>query len=175
MRNAVLIYLFLFSTTLSAGFYKWVDSDGVVHYTDHPVEQAEELRLPGAGDHPGASDSESTKEPGESSQETQQTGEYTQFEVLEPEQNQTLRNDEREVRIGMLLQPALQEGHRINLSVDGILLKDHNISTQLILSDVPRGSHSLQATIIDEEGQPLISTPVVNFHMRKAVAPKAEP
>ena len=44
MRIPVLISFFLFSATSSAGFYKWVDNDGVVHYTDHPVEQAKELR-----------------------------------------------------------------------------------------------------------------------------------
>ena len=93
---------------------------------------------------------------------------------MAPEQNQTLRSDVGEVHVSMLLEPALQEGHRINLSVDGIPLEAPDISTQLILRDVTRGSHAIQASIVDGEGTTVISTPVVNFHMRKAALPKAE-
>lgn len=174
MRVPVLVTLALFSASLSAGFYKWVDSDGVAHYSDHPVEQAEELRIPGAGDRPGDSVTENNQETVQAGQEPQQTDGYTQFEILDPEQNQTLRNDEGEVRVSMLLQPALQEGHKISLTVNGTPLETLNISTQLILREVPRGSHTLQATIVDVEGTPLISTPVVNFQMRKAALPKSE-
>ena len=74
-----------------------------------------------------------------------------------------------------LAQLQRQEGHKISLSVNGTPLKETNISTQLILREVPRGSHTLQATIVDGEMKPLISTPVVNFHMRKAALPKTEP
>ncbi len=175
MRIPLFISFFLFSALVSAGLYKWVDSDGMVHYSDRPVEHAEELGFPETGAPPGAPDSESTQESGGTVQEIQQTGEYTQFELLEPEQNQTLRNDEGKVLVGMLLQPGLLEGHKISVSVDGTPLKHQHVSTQLVLRDVPRGTHSLQATVIDEQGQPLISTPAVSFHMRKAPIVKADP
>jgi hypothetical protein len=161
-----------------------MDADGNVHYSDRPVEeQAEEIKIRNASipsdqedeeDSSGSGESKEAKgvvKAAESAEGVTPESEYTELQILEPEENQTIRNDEGEVRVGILLDPALRDGHKMVLKVNGAPLANNPGSTHLMLNNVPRGSHTLDASIVNEEGETLISAPPVHFHMRKAGLP----
>jgi len=183
MRIPILITVFLFSTSALAGFYKWTDADGKVHYSDRPVEdKAEQMHIPGTDIRPEPEDDEESDDAkdakaGEKGKDPKEErtpeGQYSEFQILEPEQNQTIRSDEGEVRVAMLLIPGKLEGHEIVVKVDGTPLSNNPGSTQLILNQVQRGSHTLDASIVNEKGETVISAPTVHFHMRKAALPTA--
>ncbi|MCF6281122.1 MAG: DUF4124 domain-containing protein [Candidatus Polarisedimenticolaceae bacterium] len=44
-RFFVIVLLTLFSGVLCSAVYRWTDADGKVHFTDRPVENAEQMRL----------------------------------------------------------------------------------------------------------------------------------
>lgn len=131
----------------------------------------EELTIPVTGrdesteETPPDPESPASADPGDTDIPT--TG-YSSFQLAEPEANQTVRSDTGEVKIAIFLEPALEEGHEIQLVVDGRPLEGKFTSTQLLLSDLGRGSHTLQAKIVDGEGETVASTQVLNFHVRKA-------
>ena len=51
MRQLILSLL-LVSPIAVGGVYKWVDENGEVHYSDKPVENAKQMRVPGAASKP---------------------------------------------------------------------------------------------------------------------------
>ena len=165
------LVLILFCTSVAAGVYRWQDENGNIHYSDRPIVGAEELSISGIKsgrvDTDLASDDAGTA--AQASPLTEQpTDGYVEFILVEPEQNKTVRNDAGDIPVGVLVQPALREGHEILIVLDGISLEKRVISPQFTLSGLSRGTHTLQARITDAGGETIASTEVVNFHVRKA-------
>jgi hypothetical protein len=158
MRKAVLLLCLFASLPLFArDIYKWTNEEGVVIYSDTYREGAERIRV---------SDS---KSPSSGYPDTGgQSGEYTTFEIVQPENDATIRNDEGTVAVGLALSPNLAEGHSIKIIVDGSELKNAMQGTQFSLSNLNRGTHSLQTKVVDADGKVLISSNLVNFHLRQA-------
>ncbi len=173
MRKLLIVVGLLLTLTAAAGVYKWTDANGKVHYSDRPVEQGELLRLPG-GQAPSQGGAAATAgdQPADGQEPPETAGEdgYRLFSFASPEDNQTFRNDAGEVQIGLLLDPSLRNGHQLRLVVDGTPVKGQFASTQLMLRDVTRGTHSLRAEIIDADGVLMGATPEIRFHMRRAAA-----
>ncbi len=146
-----------------------------MHYSDRPLDQAEKLRVPGLpADNlptPPKGAASSAEDADETNGENQTVKGYSQFEMMEPEDGITIRSDEGEVEVGILLQPPLQTGHKIHLFVDASPVENKFTSTQLKLRKVSRGTHQLVARVIDEQGETHATSPVVNFHMRRAPRP----
>ena len=146
MQIILFLCLALIAGSAACGVYKWVDEEGVVHYTDRDKEHSQELRIPGH-DTPAESPA------------------YSLFEFVTPEDDQVFPEGTTEVPVGILLKPALREGHRIRLSLDGNPISEAITSTQVTLQRVEPGSHSLVASILAPDGTVLMSTPPVNFHL----------
>ena len=161
----------------NAGLYKWVDEAGNVNYSDRPVEQAEDLSIPGLVSPASTENAETdpVTEDATTEQVEQSPGSYRLFKILVPEENQTFRSDQGEVSISLLLEPTLDAGHQFQLTLDGNPIQGRFTSTQLLIRQVTRGTHGLQVSIVDSEGTTVASSNSVNFHMRRASArPKFE-
>jgi hypothetical protein len=166
--------LLLCSMGVQAGVYKWVDAEGRVHFSDRPVENAQEmLRYEKDVSHQAPNEKGSPAEEKESAG-NETTGSYTTFELVQPENNQTFRTDEGTVPVGMLLQPGLQKGHEIQIIIDGNPIQGHTTTTQLMLEQVSRGTHQLHALVVDAEGKNQISSQKVTFHVRQGAKEKSD-
>jgi hypothetical protein len=168
MRLLVLTLLFVFSGALPAGVYKWIDSDGRVHYTDQPAEGAEPVVVPGsAADEGNAPTQVEGREP--------DLGPYRVFEVVSPEANATIRDPQGAVPVGLVIEPPKIAGHRLLIELDGQLLSEELSGAQLRLQGLGFGSHVLRAVMYDELDVPVASTPSVDFHLRKPLPESALP
>lgn len=151
----------------AAGVYKWVDEQGVVHYSDKPHQGAEKMQLPKT---PAASPPP-RRPVGFSRDDDDDSGEiggaYSAFSIAQPDNNQTIRSNEGLINISFFIQPGLQSGHKIRIFVDGRPLKDELSSPNFALRGISRGTHSLRAEIINEEGDLMAKTDPVTFHLRK--------
>jgi hypothetical protein len=153
MTLRLLPLLLVVALPLQAGAYKWYSADGSVHYSDTPHKGAVEITL--------------VKEaPVE--QQDQGEGNYSQFEIELPTNEQTLRDAKGEVAVTIIMTPALQEGDVIRYFIDGKALGDDFKSTRITLKNIVIGSHGLKAQIIDSNGNTVKMTPSVRFHMRQA-------
>ena len=87
--------------------------------------------------------------------------------------------DQLEVTVKLALTPALQPGHKIELLFDGEAVDQSTGNANFILRDLERGSHSIQARVLDNSGRAIGSSNTVNIHVKRNItrgplaAPKA--
>jgi len=150
--------------------YRWVDEDGVVHFSDRPEEGAERVELQDAQTFsappvkPRASRSSSTTTAG-----TDEAGfRYEEFEFVNPGQEEVLWNIEGQLDVSMRLQPRLQSGHQVSLYLDDQPVEGMRRNRlQVNLTDVSRGLHVLRAEIRDVTGLVLIKAQPRTFSVQQ--------
>ena len=74
--------------------------------------------------------------------------------IVQPQAGGAVRNDDGRVPVFIALEPGLQRGHRVTLTIDGRPLSSTFDDLSIELSGVQRGSHELQAAISDATGTP---------------------
>ncbi|MDX1518450.1 MAG: DUF4124 domain-containing protein [Woeseiaceae bacterium] len=162
--------ILLFASLLATGVvfaeaYRWVDEDGVVHYSDRPAEGAEEIVLPKANT--TAVRRYQRDEPAQQPQQPQnQPVRYQDLSISYPAPEETLWNIEGQLTVQIQVTPALQPGHRMRLYFDG---EGQDISsTSVQLEEVWRGEHNLQVEILNETGMPLIRSNPLRFYVQQS-------
>jgi hypothetical protein len=171
MRTTLLLLALLAGPALaSQTVWKWVDESGVTHYSDRPVPGATKMEIAGGN---RADSGSSTYSQSSSSAATQPANAgplYTDFEIWKPGDTETIPNTGGAVDVEIRLQPALQSGHDLYLYMDGRLLEDlPNDTTSFSLTEVPRGQHTLRATI-QANGKQLQESPLIRFIVRQESA-----
>jgi hypothetical protein len=168
MRTALLLALILATPVLAdQTVWKWVDAQGVTHYSDRPVPGAErvELRVGTTGtvaSPPSASSSSSAPKRDKAGPA------YRNFEIWKPSNDEVFFNVAGKVDVNVRVEPSLQSDHTLSLYLDGRLVEGFPPNTQQFsLSDVFRGSHGVVAVITDARGERLAETPSVIFHVRQ--------
>lgn len=151
------------ASAFAATVYKWVDENGVVHYSDQPHPNAQKLDVASAQTY----DSGGTRPTPSSSvtpSNAQPVGPYRVCAIARPENDEVFLNTDT-VSAQVRLEPSLRNGDRLTLSMDGKTVQN-GASTSATLK-VERGSHSLAATVTDPSGALVCSTPNVTFHVRQ--------
>lgn len=144
--------------------WKWTDDEGVVHYSDVPVDGAEQVHLSEYSKKTGARISNSTEL--SRREEPPEEFEYETLAISSPTAEQTLWNIEGSLPVSISLSPNLLRGHRIRVTFDG---NAQDISgTSLTLSDVYRGVHNLQAEVIDASGRVITRSDPVRFYVQQS-------
>jgi len=170
LMRPLLLPLCFFCAAPLAQVYKSIGPDGRVVYGDRPVEDATRL------DVPLTRPSSGPEAPSAVNASGALLGPYDAFEIASPEDNVTVRSDDREVPVSLLLSPPLQQGHQLQLQVNGVDIQGGpGTDTQLRLSGLPLGSHRLQAQVVDDSGAVVARTAVVNVHIRNPLPEGALP
>ena len=170
-KQTLLLSLVLHSTAASAAIYRWVDADGRVHFSDRRVQGAEAVRVPRPPASAKATEQSGSPATGVKSADAPQLGPYTAFEIVSPVENEVLTQETAAVPVSLLINPPLQEGHRLDIKLDGVAAPVTNASTQFNLSGVTLGSHRIQAEIVGADGSLVSRTTLHNFHLRKPALP----
>ncbi len=161
MRTWVLLsLLFCVSGSAAAQAWTWTDENGQVHYSDRPVPGARQVELGSAqsAPMPGAQPSAPTAD----ASATQQTQPYRALVITRPDHEETLWNTGGTLSVEVELDPpSLLPGHQIEISLDGERQNVHQRATRFELSEVWRGTHTLQALVLDEDGRALISSDAI--------------
>ena len=162
---------FIFSCLLAAAAagaqeaYRWVDEDGVVHYSDRPREGAEAIVLPA----PNVATTRRVPRPAAAAAEEEQDEEpatgYTSINIVSPAAEETLWNIEGVLNVSVALQPALRPGHQVRAYFDGEMRPVSGTSFQL--QEVWRGVHNLQVEVVDETGRVMIRTQPNRFYVQQ--------
>ncbi|MEJ2575037.1 MAG: DUF4124 domain-containing protein [Gammaproteobacteria bacterium] len=166
MRFVVIFLVLTAAANTSAAVYKWVKPDGSVVYSDRaPVENAaptelpalQEIKMPPPPPSPTPSTTPAAQTEGE---------DYTSLAITEPADNSAFRNNAGQINVKLALDPALQQGDAIVILLDGKEI-GRGRSTALSLSNVDRGTHSLQASVKDADGTTLISSNPITFTLQR--------
>lgn len=152
-----------------AEIYKWIDNQGVVHFSDEPHPGAETVTLPPMPtSSPPASTTQSTdKTVTGATATTDGDHEYKSVEISQPKNDSTLRNNQGYVSIIVNIEPDLQTGDKLQLLFDGRALGKAQTGKVFTLNNVNRGAHTLVAQIIDADGDVLNTSEQVTFYMQR--------
>ena len=188
--NVKFALLLLTSVTLIYGgaagarFYKSVDEQGNIVYSDTPSPGAEQLTPP------PISTVESKPVPKEPETETEKTGDaeteetrkpptkYTKFTIVTPRNDDTIWDNNGSVPVSLALEPALdtENGHSVWVYVDGSAVVRKSLVLVHPLTGIDRGQHTIRAEIRDDKRKTLKRTKNITVHMKRASAiPRSGP
>ncbi len=166
-RPILLVVGLLAATAVAAQAYRWVDENGVVHYSDRPEPGAEQIVLPDANTttvrrFPQAGDDSAEEE----SADDQQAFRYDSIEIASPGAEETLWNIEGVLNVSVALSPALQAGHQMRVYFDGNPRVVTRSSFQI--EEVYRGVHNIQVEILNEAGTLMIRSRPNRFYVQQS-------
>ena len=152
------------SAALADGAWKWTDDEGVVHYSDVPVEGAEQVNLSEYSKKTGARISSGTTV--QRKDETPKDFDYETLVVTSPGNEETLWNIEGNLPVSVSVSPNLLRGHRLRVYFDG---NAQDVSgTSFRLDSVYRGMHNLHVEVIDATGKVITRSDPVRFYVQQA-------
>jgi hypothetical protein len=144
--------------------YKWVDEQGVVHYTDKPPsEGAQPTRLPALQTYKGGTNpslNRFDKRGGRSGGGAAPAN----IDIVTPSHDETFRD--RTVPVAVMVTPQLKAGQKLVYLLDGVPVSEPTDQTSYAMTDVDRGTHTVGVTIIDEAGNEHGSAPPVTVHVK---------
>ena len=155
------------SAALAATVYKWVDENGVVHYSDQPHPNAEKLQVHAAQTYkPSALDTPAAGGGG-GANPTAAPAPYRGCAIVQPQDGQAFANIDS-VTVVVQTDPQLHQGDKIFVTVDGQALNGGNpTGSQFVVSPVERGTHTAQAQVKDASGAVQCQTPPVTFEVHQ--------
>lgn len=174
MRLAAALVLILLATATGAvagDVYRYVDKDGVVHYTDHPpTPDSEPIKLRPVqtiGTPAPATAASAETGPAASSPKIGIT-------IVSPVADETLRGDDGILAVSVRLDPPLPEGAGLRFLLDGNTRNEEptrSLSHHFV--GVERGSHLVGASAVDAQGRELGRAAPVIVHMKPPTVDQA--
>jgi len=162
VRTLLIGIAFLLAGTASAQVYQTTDENGNPVFSDVPSQDATPVKIsPINVMTPVRVEPRAT----EGQSEDSLLPVAYKISILQPEEEQTFRNT-REFPVSVSLEPALQKGHAVAISLDGeIQVRGEQLSA--VLTDVNRGAHRVTASVVDSGGRPIITSATVVVHMQQ--------
>jgi hypothetical protein len=175
----------IFAGAATAQFYKSVDEEGNIVYSDTPTPGAEQLKPPPISTVEGRPVPKEQAEPDASSDETagdevekKPPTRYTKFSIVQPQNDVTIWDNTGAIPVSLQLEPPLdtENGHSIWVYVDGSAVVRKSQSLVQPLSGIDRGTHKIRAEVRDQKRKTLKRTQNVTVHLKRAsVIPQGGP
>ena len=143
--------------------YKTVDAEGNIVFSDVPSEGAEEIKIKKAQAINPPKARSFKLSPAE---DISKKFIYTKLAIASPENDSTIHGGEGNVNISVILEPKLQEGDVIVLSMDGKEMLSGK-APQFLLENIDRGTHSISVVVKNEGDKVLKRSAEVIFHVRR--------
>ena len=162
---------FLFFCLFAAGAvaaqeaYRWVDEDGVVHYSDRPHEGAEVVQLPSPNVATLRVPKPSARSADDEGQADEQDSGYTSIEIVSPQAEETLWNIEGVLNVSVALRPGLRPSHQVRAYFDGEMQPVNGTNFQI--QEVWRGVHNIQVEVVDATGKVMIRSQPSRFYVQQ--------
>ena len=153
------------SAALATTVYKWVDENGVIHYSDQPHANAQKLQVAGVQTYSaGASASSRASEPEEPAASANP---YKGCAIAQPLPEQNLPNAQS-VFVRVQSDPVPRPGDRIYITMDGQGLNGGQATGMSYnVTPIDRGAHTVAAQIRGSDSQILCQTPPITFYIQQ--------
>lgn len=149
-----------------AGIYKYVTPDGRVEYSDQPREGAAKVEVTPLQTY--APPPLPKKMTTETQSQAQATTAY-QVSIMTPQDDATVRENTGRVVVSLQVVPSLEEdsNYTLQLLLDGQPVGRASTRLKYTLTDVDRGTHTLQAKLLNPLGTSVAQSEVITFYMRR--------
>lgn len=164
----MLLILPLAFTAANAGkIYKYVDEDGVTHYSDRqPDDKYQEARPPELSIVPSTPVKKTTAEQPKTEPEEEQEQNLEDFKIIRPTEGQHLWGTAQKVTAAVHL-PKNAGGYKVQFIIDGKPQTIGHKASQTF-SEIQRGEHKIQARLIDAlSGNTVVQSQTVTFFMHQ--------
>jgi len=163
----LLLFMLLLCSSAHADVYKSINAAGEVVYSDTPTKGAEVLEMPELPTYTPPAVTESASAP--ATAEPTATAVYSELVFVKPEDDATIRDNRGIINAELKLVPALRirSNHRIQFYLDGEPHGEPGTSTRTIMANVDRGEHNLSASVLDSDGDVVISSDFVIVHLHR--------
>lgn len=172
MLSVMRILLLLAGLTLSLAaqpqeIYRWVDKDGIVHYSDQPgAAGAERVIIVNPNTYEQTpSDLGVYANAGEADEEPEDSP-YTSLAIVQPTPDQVFFGADATVTVAVDLGGTLRPDHTLVFFVNGVR-RPADAGAGVTLAGLERGTHFLRASVLDQAGNPLITSQQITFHVRQ--------
>jgi hypothetical protein len=152
---------------LSQEIYRWVDKDGIVHYADQPGSSSAELITviePNAYEALDAEQEAAAAGRVPAQDEAPDVAPYTGFSIVSPSPDQVFFGADAVVTVSAQLEGTLRPDHSVVFFLNGNRREADGLSAEF--SGLERGTYFLRASILDGNGQPVITSQQTTFHVR---------
>lgn len=158
-------YLLLFCFVLSAQaeVYRWVDSNGTVIYSDQPHTGAETIELDTSPSYSPVAI------PEQATPIEEVAAPSYKISIVSPVNDEAVRNNAGIVNINASVNPQLESNRNdlFTVKLDGQVLGEPSSSPNFVLTNIERGTHTVQVAIVDTNGKQLTSSEVITFHLKR--------
>jgi len=163
MQQSLLFSLVFVTATAGAQVYKRTGPDGQVYFSDQPGPDAAEIEVAPAQT---ISMPPLPEQMRGARQQDEASASYSEFSIVSPDSGEGVRANDGNVTVSLALQPELMAGHTVVLNVDGEDGEQVTSGGRSIgLSNLSRGLHTVEATVVDAQGNALIQTGPVSFNV----------
>lgn len=172
--------------------WMWKDANGVVHYSDVPGPGAVRMGVSVSQAQPD--DASSSGSEGQSEGQGEGRGEgisppadtpattYSSLQITSPANGSSYFEADAVVDVQIASDPALADGDSVYLYLDGERVGSSGDALGYSLSNLERGQHTLNSSIVDSQGSEKIRSQPVVFFMKQnttytpaAVGPSLKP
>lgn len=168
MKYLILALMICLATASQAAVYQWQDASGKTQFGDNPPPgvTAEPVQLPELNTVPSAAPADGNApatDPAAAAMPPVQP--YTRMAITSPTNGQTIRTDTGRLAVTVNLNPPLQKaaGHSLVAIAGGKRIQGSG-NTIAILAG--RGTHQLQAAVVDAAGNIVARTRLITFDIR---------
>ncbi len=154
------------SLALGTTVYKWVDENGVIHYSDQPHPNAEKLQVQGAQTY-SASAAAVRGPPEPASRSTSSGNSYKACGIVQPVDQQNLPNAES-VAVRVASDPMPRAEDRVFITMDGQAVNGGKpTGLSFNVTPIDRGEHTVSAQIRGPGDEVLCRTSPVTFYVQQ--------
>lgn len=169
MRIFILLLGLAIASTSLAKIYSWKDANGKVVYGDNPPEhnkakevETQELTIvPGYSETPAAVPEDSSQE----KKEEEESPGYESFTVSYPAADEAIRANDGNLTASFALSPGLKASDQVFIYLDGKKVNEGGKALTASFTNLDRGSHSIFAVVRNDNGDVLINSDTVTFHV----------
>ncbi len=153
------------SVALATTVYKWVDENGVIHYSDQPHPNAQKLQVQGVQTY--SSSSAAVRAPAEGESGSAPPNPYKGCAIAQPLDQQNLPNAQS-VFIRVAADPVPRGSDHVFITMDGQGLNGGQpTGLSFNVTPIDRGAHSVAAQIRGPDDSVLCQTPTVTFYVQQ--------
>jgi hypothetical protein len=154
------------ATSTGAEIYKWTLPNGEVEFSDRPPQEgAQPLELRPLVTIPALA-APAPPEAAQAEPPANSEG-YDSFTIASPANDATVRSPGiGNLSLSFSIVPGLNQGHAIEVFMDGRSF-GRSENSAVTLNNVDRGTHQIQAAIVDDNGAEVARTESITVHMHR--------
>lgn len=156
-----LVLMLLPMCVFADSVYRWQDAQGNIYLSDKPRDGAEKIPFP--KDEPTKMQFSSPEMPPVPDRKTAAKGQYHLLAIIKPQPDSTAHNGTLAIEVEV--NPTLFSGDSVEIYLDGQRVASSSSSLNFTVHNVDRGTHSLIAKIVGQDGDIKATSQKTVVHM----------